>query len=57
MSLDVAAYKIREWRNDIVLFAKEVLDVELDEWQKEALIAFAEPKKGCKSGNERQRMH
>lgn len=49
MSLDVAAYKIREWRSDIVLFAEEVLDIKLDEWQRDALIAFAQQKKVTKT--------
>lgn len=39
--MDIAASKIKQWREDSVLFAKEVLDVELDEWQRDALIAFS----------------
>lgn len=45
-----AAIKIKEWRDDPILFAREVLNIELDEWQKQALIEFAKPEKVVRVG-------
>lgn len=39
MNADVVQ-AFKKWRKDPILFAKQVLNVELDEWQKEALLSF-----------------
>lgn len=39
-----AAANLRRWRKDPVAFVREQFGVEPDEWQKDALAAFADPK-------------
>lgn len=41
--LDIAAARIAKWRRDPVAFVRENFGVEPDEWQRDALIAFADP--------------
>lgn len=40
-----AVNKIKRWKKDPVFFVRDQFNVEPDEWQKDALMAFADPKK------------
>lgn len=45
--LKEAATKLKKWKDDPVLFVRELFKVEPDEWQKEALIEFRNNNRIC----------
>lgn len=47
MTLTPGEMKLRAWREDPVLFVKENFDAVPDEWQRQALMAFAREDKGA----------